>query len=508
MAVIGGGPAGLFVARLLRLAEPSTEVVVHERMKSATQTFGFGVGLTESTMRNLSSADPETAERIRAASHFGHELYLKGCDGVARLHGARNLAIGRAVLLEILTEAATNVGVAIHLGARVDVASLDADVIVAADGVGSATRRRYSADLGVHSALGHTRFVWCGTDFAVESAFFSAIERGESLFVAHVYPYASDRSTFLIEVDDITWRDSGLDELDLRVPAGRTDLASVSLLERVFADELNGHRLLSNRTRWSRFTDLALERWSVGNVVLIGDAAHTAHYTLGSGTKLALEDAIALAEAIAGCEGSPAEAFLEYEGARRPAIDRFKKLAHRSQAWWDSYRMRHHWPVAELAMSYMTRSGNLALRDYVEEQPLVAGRALTRLGRTVPEDPSLVEEWVLACPVFEGRLVLPRRCVTRSELDGACVVEQVEWDDFEVWGDVANSFIARHDTSHEVPLLICGPLTTDSQMRRIDLAERLRLEIGRMVGVLLPDDERSIAATAIAAGRADFVVTA
>jgi hypothetical protein len=193
------------------------------------------------------------------------------------------------------------------------------------------------------------------------------VENEYGLFVAHAYPYARNRSTFLIEVDEVTWRTAGLASLDAATPVGETDQGSVSLLESAFIDDLGGRGLLTNRTRWGRFATIGLESWSSGNTVLLGDAAHTAHYTLGSGTKLALEDSIALAAALTG-EASLQAAFASYEAARRPPVERFKRLAARSQAWWDSYRLRADLPVERLALSYMTRSGNLTVEHYARDQ--------------------------------------------------------------------------------------------------------------------------------------------
>ncbi|NMO02945.1 hypothetical protein HH308_17170 [Gordonia sp. TBRC 11910] len=488
IAIIGGGPAGLFAARLIKLNQPDADVTVYERNGQDTATFGFGVGLTESTMSNIDRADPAAAERIRNVSRAGHDLKLRDDAGDIVLHGARNLAIGRAELLVELNALALDAGVRIEYGTRIGVDDLDADVIVAADGVRSATRARFADQLGVRETLGRGRYMWCGIDFAVDSAFFAARTRGDALFVTHAYPYTEDRSTFLLEADDETFETAGLAAFDAATPVGESDTASLDLLSEVFSDDLKQRPLLANRSRWARFSTIGLDRWSTGNVVLLGDAAHTAHYTLGSGTKLALEDAIALADGLAG-HADVADAFAAYEAARRPSVDRFKLLAGRSQRWWESYRLRHAQPAELIAMSYMTRAGNLTVADFAAHEPTTAATALRSLGAEPPTEPSELDDWILS------------RAATFTPEQ---VTYRLTWTEPDVWGAAADDAVASIPSGGVVE--VSGPDDTTSVGARIDFAERLRLTGHARSIVVLPNSFRSQAAAAIATGRTDAVI--
>ncbi|WP_162140720.1 FAD-dependent monooxygenase [Jongsikchunia kroppenstedtii] len=486
IAVIGGGPAGLFAARLIKLNQPSTDVVVYERNGSDVATFGFGVGLTEATMSNIAAADPHASELVRQASHAGHDLQLRTGTASVPLHGARNLAIGRAELLAVLTKLALEAGVTIRDGQRVLVDDITADVIVAADGVRSATRAKYAEQLGVHESIGRGLYMWCGTDFAVDSAFFSSRTLGDGLYVAHAYPYTSERSTFLLETDDETWDAVGLGEFDAATAPGESDERSLAILTEAFADELAGHRLLANRSRWARFSTIGLDRWWADNVVFLGDAAHTAHYTLGSGTKLAMEDAIALSQALAGTSDIAA-AFAEYETRRRPPVDRFKLLAARSQRWWESYRLRYQAPAEQIALSFMTRAGNLSVADFARNEPETAAAALASLGGGRPSDPSELDDWIM----------------TRMTPATDAPVADVHWREPDVWGREADTVVTSLASARAVRL--DGPDDDSAVGARIDLAERIRLTSNAMTIVALPDKDRTQGTSAVAARRCDRI---
>ncbi|MGI6798786.1 FAD-dependent monooxygenase [Gordonia sihwensis] len=491
VAVIGGGPAGLLTARLVKRDDPTADVVVYERNGTDTATFGFGVGLTEATMANVHRADPEAAQAIRDASWAGHDLRLRHVDGdVTRdvaLHGARNLAIGRATLLAVLEKLAADSGVEIRHGAHVTAADLDADVIVAADGVRSSTRAAVADEVGFTEDIGRGLYMWCGLDVAIHDAFFSARWRDDALFVTHAYPYDENRSTFLLETDDESFAAAGLGEFDALTPAGETDRQSIALLEDVFADDLENRGLLHNRSRWSRFSTVSLQRWSTRNIVFVGDTAHTAHYTLGSGTKLALEDAIALASALRDIDDRD-EAFASYEASRRPAVERFKHLAHRSQRWWESYRYRVTASPEHIALSYMTRAGNLSVVDFARSEPATAAVALSALGSAPPADPADLIDWILD---------------RAAPLDPAADIAVVEWSEPDAWSKAADALVVGLQSDI---VRLTGPDDGLSVDARIDLGERIKLTSDRQVFVELPSHSRPAAASAVAAGRCDGVV--
>jgi 2-polyprenyl-6-methoxyphenol hydroxylase-like FAD-dependent oxidoreductase len=492
VAVLGGGPGGLYAARLLKLAQPGCEVVVHEQGERDT-TFGFGVGLAARTQRRLEGADADTLRDIRAAGRR-HDMTMDVGGAIARVRNDNLIGIARTELLDVLQRHAEKAGVRLEYGERRSVADLDADVVIAADGVGSATRE--AGDFGADVGLGRGLFLWCGAAFALDDAVFAPVDTEYGTFVTHAYPYAEDRSTFLIETDEATWRAAGLDTATVDtavvdtavVDTAASDTVSLAYLREVFRTHLRGHELIGNRTRWQRFRTVTCERWSDGRVVLLGDAAHTAHFSIGSGTKLAMEDAIALVTGL-GEEPDRAAAFARYEATRRPGVERLQELARRSRLWWESFPSRTHLPVERLMVSYMTRAGNVPLDRFAATSPDVVGAALGQYAGVEPQIPDGLTGWVLDR-------------ARRDAPPGAAVVDSVVDDP---WSARADAAVTAARATGAPAFRVVGPPDRPAVLTRLDLAERLRMELGATVIVDGPAELRDDLAAGLVSGRTDLV---
>lgn len=376
VACIGGGPAGLYFALLMKKADPSHEVTVFER-NGPDDTFGWGVVFSDQTLEVFRQADPGSyATIVDSLAHWDDiDIHVHGRTITSGGHGFSG--ISRRRLLQILQERAREIGVTLRFHTEVaDDADLarhglaDADLVVAADGANSAVRRRHSARFEPDVDLRPARYIWLGTTRRFDAFTFIFVENQCGVFQVHAYRFDPDLAAFIVECDEASWRAAGLDSMDAD--------DTVRWCEATFAPWLGGHRLLFNALHrkdqpWLQFARVANRRWYHGNVVLVGDAAHTAHFSIGSGTKLAMEDAIVLARELNAQPGPKTGAALEaalerYQEERRTEALRLQNAARNSMEWFENSRRYMHLEPEQLAYSLLTRSQrvsheNLRLRD-------------------------------------------------------------------------------------------------------------------------------------------------
>jgi 2-polyprenyl-6-methoxyphenol hydroxylase-like FAD-dependent oxidoreductase len=351
VAILGAGPAGLYLAYLLKRRRRDIDVRVIEQ-NPPDATFGFGVVFSDRALEFLDEDDPDTYAAITPHLERWHDITVAHRGETIRVDGVGFAAIGRLHLLRILQDRARSVGVepVYHR----TVTTLDelgtADLIVAADGVNSLVRNTYRTQLGSSISTLQNRFAWFGTTkrFDTLTQTFCATEHGH--FNVHHYRYAPGMSTFIIEVDPATFLRAGFDRMD--------EAQSQAFCEKIFADVLSGHALVANRSIWRQFPKVRNAHWSYRNCVLVGDALRTAHFSIGSGTRLAMEDVIALDRALA-VHSDISAALAAYEAARRPIVDKLAAAADASADWYEHFAEHMRLLPLDFVMSYITRSGRV-----------------------------------------------------------------------------------------------------------------------------------------------------
>jgi 2-polyprenyl-6-methoxyphenol hydroxylase-like FAD-dependent oxidoreductase len=349
VTICGGGPAGLYFALLYKKRHPGAEIVVHEQ-NAPDSTYGWGVVFSGRAQTFLRDADPESYEDIAKTMVAWDELTVAHHDARMRVDNSPFSGVSRIALLTVLQAHCRRRGVELRFHSTIaDRAELeDADLVVAADGARSAIRRALESSFRPNASTLTNKYIWYGTRQLFDTLTLTFRSNADGYFVAHSYPYGPDYSTFLVECDAATWNKAGLDR--------RSDDDARRYCAEVFANDLDGHELLSNKSKWLNFNVVTNARWVAGNVVLIGDAARTVHFSIGSGTRSGLEDAIALANALAP-GASVAEALLAYEAERRPSSKRLLDVAERSFLWYEDFGRHMALPAWEFAHSYMTRGG-------------------------------------------------------------------------------------------------------------------------------------------------------
>ena len=387
-AVIGGGPAGLFFALLLKKSDPAHEVRVYERNR-LEDTFGFGVVFSDATEEALAKADPEVTAAMGLEAHRWDDIEIHYKGQVLRSTGHGFSGLSRKTLLALLAERCRLAGVELCFEREVrdpDELRREADLVLAADGVQSLVRERYRDAFRPTIDVRPNRFVWLGTTKPFPAFTFYFKKDGHGLWRVHAYQYEPGASTFIVEAREETWRAAGLERAD--------EATTIRFCERFFAEELAGHRLVSNRSIWRAFPTVRNERWSDGNLVLVGDAAHTAHFSVGSGTKLAMEDASALVRALEANADVPA-ALLAYEAERRPAVESLQRAAQASLQWFEDTERYMDLDPLTFAFTLLTRSlrvthESLRVRDpaFIEtvDRHFVA-EAARRAGTPPPSGP-------------------------------------------------------------------------------------------------------------------------
>jgi 2-polyprenyl-6-methoxyphenol hydroxylase-like FAD-dependent oxidoreductase len=365
--IIGAGPAGLYTAILLKSRMPSTRVRVSEQ-NPADATFGFGVVFSDQALDFLQADDPDSHALITPLMERWRDMTLSLAGERVTLDGIGFAAIGRLQLLQILQRRAAEVGVVTrfnHSLESVDEIEDRADLIIGADGLNSLLRR--SSEPGFAPGLDHfnNHFAWFGTPRSFETLTQTFIRSPLGVLNAHHYRYAPAMSTFIVECDHASFVAHGFAQMD--------EQASAETCAELFADTLEGAPLLTNRSQWRQFPRLWCDNWVVGKRVILGDAAHTAHFSIGSGTRLAMEDSIALVRAL--CQFDDLDAALqEYQRQRQPLVRKIVDAANTSACWYEDFGARMQMPALDFAFSYLTRSGRVDLERLRQLSPAFIAR--------------------------------------------------------------------------------------------------------------------------------------
>ncbi|MEA5358835.1 bifunctional salicylyl-CoA 5-hydroxylase/oxidoreductase [Amycolatopsis sp., V23-08] len=366
IAVIGGGPAGLYFAALTKQLGPGHDITVWER-NAPDDTFGFGVVFSDETLGGIEHADAAVHEAMRAefARWDDIDVHYRGTVTTSGGHGFA--AMSRKRLLGILQNRCAELGVELRFREEAPADLSGYDLVIAADGVNSAVRAQHAEHFRPSVETRRCRYIWLGTDLVFDAFKFYVLETPAGIMQIHGYPYGRDGSTFILEVQEDVWQRTFAPVAATNLKPGESDEKSISLIRELCADVLQGHGVMANNSKWVTFGTVRCETWVHGNVVLLGDAAHTAHFSIGSGTKLAMEDALALAACLHENAGV-AEALKAYELERRPVVTSTQRAAQASLEWFENIAQYAHQDPPQFAFNILTRSrrvtyDNLRLRD-------------------------------------------------------------------------------------------------------------------------------------------------
>jgi len=495
VAVVGGGPGGLFLAALLGKAGPGPEVTVFERNR-ADDTFGFGVVFSDRTLEAIHEADPVLREALDAAGLRWDAIEVRLKGERLRCGGNGMAAIARRTLLLLLQDRARELGADLRFSTEVRLRDLDGyDLVVAADGTGSQVREALEPAFGSAVETATAKFIWFGTDYRFSGLTF-VHERGpHGVFAVHGYPISAEVGTFIVETDEASWRAAGLDEFDVTAPPGPSDEKTRAYLEELFADQIDGHKLLVNNSRWGNFRTRRTARWTTLDprpVALLGDAAHTAHFSVGSGTKMAMEDAVALGRALSAHPGDLAAAFAAYEAAARPSVEKIQGSARPSLSWWEHFG-RYHDAFEPWQFAYHFLSRSIPDRRLARRDPAFVAAAHEAWRRKHDDEP-------LATPLRAGRTTFPGRLLADVPESAA----RIEAPADEAGLPAALTQLRRAVAAGAELVAV----HSGAPVPRTLLCEEARLVHGRPAVLVDPSLDRDGALTAVLSGRTDLVVAA
>jgi anthraniloyl-CoA monooxygenase len=447
IAVLGGGPGGLYFAALAKQLDPRREVDLWER-NAPDDTFGFGVVFSDETLGGIEHADREIFTAMEREFARWDDIDVHHQGSVLTSGGHRFAAMGRRELLAILQRRCADLGVRVAFRTQApDPAALasDYDLVVAADGANSATRARYRDTFRPDVEARRCLYIWLGTDLVFDAFKFYILDTPAGVMQVHGYPYSRDASTFILEMREDVWHLAGFAELAEMVaglPPGRSDEGSIAEIRRLCAGVLDGHEVFGNNSRWLRFATVRCASWCHGNLVLLGDAAHTAHFSIGSGTKLAMEDALALAACLHEQPGVEA-ALAAYEAERRPVVASVQRAAQASLEWFENIGSYTGQDPPQFAFNIITRSrrvtyDNLRLRDpefvagldrwFAASEGVPGRKASSGAERDGGGQPEVAGTWPpMFQPVRIGQLELPNRVIV-SPMDMYSAVDGVPGD--------------------------------------------------------------------------------
>jgi anthraniloyl-CoA monooxygenase len=449
IVILGSGPAGLYSGLLIKKANPTHDITIIER-NPADVTYGWGVVFSDRTLASFQRADYKSYEQITNRFVIWDTIDVHYRGETIRCGGHVIASISRKHLLNILQSRCADVGISLIFNKEInDLADLDGyDLLIAADGLNSVIRRTYEAHFRPHIELGKARYIWLGADKVLDAFTFIFRENEHGLFQVHAYPSSGTTSTFIVECDQATWLQAGLNKA--------SEEQSLAYCQRLFADDLGGAGLLSNNSKWISFPTLKTRHWHHQNIVLLGDAVHTAHFSIGSGTKLAMEDAIALATAIEQ-HADLESALNEYELERKPVVEIFQNAAQVSQAYFETIKRYLDLEPMQFTFQLLTRSGRITYDDLRLRDP--------RFG-------DLVDRWFAHVSGNEHAAIAPPPMFEPLKLQTHCLSNRVilSLANAEIpsqEGVVGKDYmaLARHYADSGAGLVLTGPVAVSAEGR-------------------------------------------